>query len=142
MSLVYAKPIYCCGCQTHVKATLTTGKEIYPHRKDLYKLPFWQCPHCGNYVGTHHKTKSRLRPLGTIPTPDLRKLRNQVHDMLDPLWRDGAIKRQKLYRRMSKELGYEFHTSSINSADEAHKIMGIINQLYIELLETNDDGDC
>lgn len=62
------RAIFCCCCENDVHARLTDGREIYPHRHDLYSLPFWRCDGCGNHVGCHHKTKDRTRPLGVIPT--------------------------------------------------------------------------
>ena len=56
--------IYCTGCEKNVNARLTDGKERYPHRQDLYELPFWVCDNCGGYVGCHHKTNQRTKPLG------------------------------------------------------------------------------
>ena len=55
--------LYCCGCDTGTEARLTNGAEIYPHRPDLHELPFWKCDKCGNFVGCHHKTKDRTRPM-------------------------------------------------------------------------------
>jgi hypothetical protein len=66
------RDIYCCGCESAVQARLTDGREIYPHRPDLADLPFWKCDGCGNHVGCHHKTNDRTRPLGNIPTPEIR----------------------------------------------------------------------
>ena len=70
------KLIECVECKATVEARLTDGSEIYPHRKDLHKLPFWKCDHCGNFVGCHHKTKKRTRPLGCIPNKEIKKLGN------------------------------------------------------------------
>jgi hypothetical protein len=42
--------IHCSGCKGPVNARLTDGAEIYPHRQDLHRLPFWRCDSCGNYV--------------------------------------------------------------------------------------------
>lgn len=80
------RAIYCCGCKADVGARLTDGREIYPHRADLAALPFWKCDACGNAVGCHHKTKERTRPLGCIPTPELKTARSHIHRVLDPLW--------------------------------------------------------
>lgn len=77
--------IYCCGCEKKVPARLTDGAEIYPHRHDLSGLPFWKCDTCGNFVGCHHKTKNRTRPLGCIPTPEIKEARKRIHSLLDPL---------------------------------------------------------
>lgn len=65
--------IFCCGCGVDVQARLTDVAEIYPHRDDLHSLPFWRCDACGNSVGCHHKTQNPTRPLGCIPTNEIKK---------------------------------------------------------------------
>jgi len=114
--------IYCCGCDKDVTARLTDGAEIYPHRSDLSSLPFWKCDTCGNYVGCHHKTKERTKPLGNIPTPELRKARSHIHALLDPLWQSGKIGRGRLYEILSDKLGWRYHTANIRSVDEARRV--------------------
>lgn len=52
---VIAMNLYCCGCSEEITASLTDGKEIYPHRPDLYDLPFWKCDICGNLCGKAEK---------------------------------------------------------------------------------------
>ena len=114
--------IYCCGCAVNVKARLTDGAEIYPHRHDLTELPFWKCDVCGNFVGCHHKTQERTRPLGCIPTQQIREARKQVHALADPLWQSGRIERSALYAEISKRVGWTYHTSMIRSVEEAKKV--------------------
>ena len=99
--------IRCCGCQKKVEARLTDGSEIYPHRKDLYSLPFWKCDVCGNFVGCHHKTKNRTRPLGCIPTPEIKNARKHIHAILDPLWQSGKC---LFIRAIRLEISYCKHT--------------------------------
>jgi hypothetical protein len=118
--------IYCCGCEKDVEARLTDGDEIYPHRPDLFSLPFWKCDTCGNFVGCHHKTKTRTKPLGCIPTPELRMARNSIHSLLDPAWQSGKIGRKELYRVLTEKLGWKYHTAKIKSLDEAEKVIQII----------------
>ncbi len=38
------------------------------------------------------------------------KYRKAVHDKIDPLWRYKIISRKHLYSRISKILGYTYHT--------------------------------
>src|SRR5258708_25759364 len=78
-SMVQQMRIWCVACNRLVEALLTDGRTIYPHRKDLQSLPFWKCLACGNYVGCHHKTNDPTRPLGNIPSPELRELRKEIH---------------------------------------------------------------
>lgn len=115
--------IFCCQCTVDVFAQLKTGKDIYPHRKDLRSIPFWQCPHCGNHVGCHHRSKDRTQPLGVIPTPELRKARQHIHKIFDPMWRTKKIGRNEAYVRVAKEMNtWNFHTANIRTIGEARRV--------------------
>ena len=115
--------IWCCGCGGEVSARLTDGGEVYPRRPDLCDLPFWRCDACGNFVGCHHKTKDRTKPLGCIPTPEIKAARQHIHRILDPLWQGGAIDRRSAYRRIAKDLGIEeYHTAEIRTVEEARGV--------------------
>lgn len=121
--------IYCCACKATVNARLTSGKEVYGHRPDLYCLPFWICDTCKNFVGCHHKTVQRTTPLGNIPTLELKNARRHIHAILDPLWKGKHKKRGKLYRSISDFLGYQYHTAEIKTIDEARKIYRFIQSM-------------
>lgn len=127
------KRIYCCGCSIEVQARLTDGSEIYPHRRDLHKLPFWKCDACGNSVGCHHKTDNPTRPLGVIATKEVKNARIHIHALIDPLWQGGLIKRAKLYKKLSDALGYKFHTSHIRSIEEARTVYVAARTIAAEL---------
>ena len=127
--------IYCTGCEKDVEARLTFGTERYPHRKDLYEIPFWKCDTCGNYVGCHHKTRTPTQPLGCIATPELLKARNLIHALLDPIWKSGKMQRGQIYgyltgklkHKYSREhpkggLFYQYHTGEIRSIEEARDV--------------------
>jgi hypothetical protein len=128
MASTETKKLYCCECKTVVAARLTDGEEIYPHRPDLYVLPFWVCDACNNYVGCHYKTKNRTQPLGCIPTPELKSARKHIHRLLDPIWKSGKIGRSALYRKLSDELGWNYHTGNIRSVEEARKVYRLIRK--------------
>jgi len=121
--------IYCCSCGKDVYARLTDGKEIYPHRVDLFKLPFWKCDDCGNYVGCHHKTSKPTQPLGCIPTKEIKEARIHIHELLDPIWKSGKISRAKLYKKISSEIGFNFHTANIRSIEEARVAYKIVKSI-------------
>jgi len=121
--------IYCCVCEKYIVARLSSGKEIYPHRKDLYNLPFWVCDSCKNYVGTHRGTTN---PLGVIPSKEIRQLRQKIHLLLDPLWKMGKIKRSVLYKEISERIGKEYHTAHIKSIEEGNNIINIIKEIMNE----------
>lgn len=129
--------IHCCGCNDKVEARLTDGKETYSHRPDLYELPFWKCDACGNFVGCHHKTKDRTRPLGCIPTPEIKNARKHIHQILDPIWKSGAISRKDLYQELTDKLGWRYHTANIRTLEEARNVYRILKDIAEspELLE-------
>lgn len=126
--------LWCCECCAYVDSMLVGGDIIYPHRPDLYKLKFYQCPHCKNYVGTHKKwgmgtdgRKHNIRALGCIPNAKLKFARSKIHEILDPLWkgkRPGT--RKRLYKRISRELGYEYHTGNTRTIDECRTVYRLI----------------
>lgn len=129
--------IYCCGCQAEVLARLTSGKEIYPHRADLFRLPIWICDTCRNVVGCHHKTAEPTKPLGVIPTREIKRARQHIHALLDPLWmKQPKIMRKKarakLYAALSRELGYQYHTGEIRSVEEARRVYVIVQRIAKE----------
>lgn len=123
--------IYCCECGTSVDAVRKSGADIYPHLPKLARKVIWSCPTCKNYVGCHPHTSA---PLGTIPTPALRELRQQIHSALDPLWRSGRISRSLAYRMLSERLGIEnYHTANINSMAAAWNTLREVHKMGREL---------
>lgn len=135
MSLTF-REIYCTGCKEKVNARLTNGEEVYAHRTDLYELPFWKCDKCTNFVGCHHKTKDRERPLGIIPTAELKKARIKIHQLIDPLWKEKIVKRKRLYEMISDVVGWNYHTANIRDIDEARTVYRAALKIKQEL--TND----
>lgn len=124
------REIWCCGCKAEVSARLTDGQEIYSHRSDLYSLPFWKCDDCGNFVGCHHKTKNRTKPLGCIPTAEIKNARKHIHRLLDPLWKSGRYKRGAIYQMIAEKMGVkEYHTAEIRSVDEARKVYRFVQEI-------------
>lgn len=125
--------IFCCHCNKEVDARLTSGKEVYPYSKDLHELPFWKCDHCNNFVGCHHKTKNRTKPLGIIPTAKIKRYRMMVHLKLDPIWKSKMMKRKEVYKYLSKHLSKEYHTAHIASVEEGEAVLKLLDKLYTEL---------
>lgn len=125
--------IYCTGCEKDVDARLTNGAEMYPHRADLARMPFWIHDECGAFVGTHHKTRNHLRPLGFLATKEVKRWRRLIHATLDPLWEEKGFSRKKLYKRISKALGHQYHTAEIYSAEEGEFVYQIVKAIRDEL---------
>lgn len=124
------RKIFCCGCRIEVDARLTNGQEVYSHRRDLASLPFWKCDTCSNFVGCHHKTKNRTRPLGCIPTPEIKAARQEIHRAIDPIWQSGKIERRKLYSMIAHLIGVEeYHTAEIRSVEQAREVVRVAKEL-------------
>lgn len=125
--------IYCCNCCRESEVELVDGSVIYPNRPDLYHLKFYRCLECGGYVGCH---KGSIRPLGVIPSAEIRNARNHIHALLDPLWR--AKKWGKCrgwwYHSIAKKLGIEeYHTGWTRSIEECRDVWRAIKELIREL---------
>jgi hypothetical protein len=88
----------------------------------LAELPFWKCDGCGNHVGTHHKTRSRTKPLGTIPSREMKKARTHIHQLIDPVWRSRRMSRNQIYAHLTSVLGRQYHTADLRTLDEARMI--------------------
>lgn len=122
--------IYCCSCEKDVIPVLKNGFQIYRNESLSRKL-FYQCVECRNYVGCHKGTK---KPFGCIPTEQLRFARRKIHEILDPLYKneDGTRKkgkRSKIYKLMSKRLGYEYHTGDIITIEHAREVYKVVLSL-------------
>lgn len=94
--------VYCQYCNK--PATLVPGNVIYPHRRDLSDLKFWNCSDCNAYVGTHKNSKNNA-PLGTLANAQLRRMRNLAHAAFDPIWKSGRLSRGKAYQSLGYHLG-------------------------------------
>jgi len=120
--------IYCVACDEGVKPRITDGKEVYPHRPDLYEKKFVVCDTCKNYKAFNGNKKPTL-----IPTPELRKARREIHAILDPLWQSKKIKRGQAYAYISHRIGYPYHNESLKNIDEANKALEIVTTLKVKL---------
>jgi hypothetical protein len=66
--------------------------------------PVYICPNypeCDAYVGVHPGT---LTPLGTLANEELRSWRKKAHDVFDPLWKSGKMRRSKAYKWLRNTL--------------------------------------
>lgn len=96
-------------------AMLVTGTEIYPHRKDLGFLRFWQCKGCDAYVGCHKRgaplgggrVSNGAVPLGTLANAELRRARGQVHAAFDAIWKEGGMTRTAAYSWLQHHMGLQ-----------------------------------
>jgi len=125
--------IWCCGCNKTIVARLTNGMEVYPNIFILRDVNIWKCDTCGNYVGCHQKGDS-TKPMGSIPTPGIRKERMVIHNMIDPVWKNNLMSRSEIYTKISNVLGYKYHTANIKSIEEANTVKSIIKSIIAEVV--------
>lgn len=105
-----ANPPICdyCGQQ----AQLVDGAVIYPHRKDLKSLRFWQCAPCDAYVGCHKENaflpglglSDGTWPLGRLANEELRRWKSKAHAAFDPVWKSGRMHRRTAYAWLAVRL--------------------------------------
>lgn len=119
--------LQCINCNKNVEAKLVTGDVIYPHRPDLKNRNFYKCPFCGEYVGCHPNT---TKPLGCIPSKELRQARIKVHDKLDILWKSGKHKRAEIYKTLSEHFGYKYHNGNTKTVAECEEAIQVLEKEY------------
>lgn len=124
--------VLCQECNKMVEAKIVKGDVIYPHRTDLYHLDFFQCPICGNYKEIQQGEKNS-KLLIVLPTPEVRQARMRVHNIIDPLWKSKKIKRDEIYKRLSKELHCDYHNNNCIDLERLEKAYRIALEIQSEL---------
>lgn len=115
---------YCGEC-----AELVTGKEIYPHRKDLWKKNIYRCSECDAYVGCHPKT---TKPLGRLANSSLRKEKMRAHASFDLIWKSGKLRRREAYAWLAEQLNIH--------PDHCH--IGMFNEEMCKRVVSLSKGKC
>jgi hypothetical protein len=121
----------------HGQAKLVTGRTLYPHRPDLAEKQFFLCAPCDAYCGTHPGG----RPLGRLADAHLRRARQHVHALFDPLYLkaseayDGEdngrlrnVARARAYRWLAAQMGILVDACHVGMFDlqqcrEAYRIL-------------------
>lgn len=110
--------VICPSCNK--KAPWVENKTKYGRNYGVSYMCYY-CKECDYYVGCHNNTR---KPLGTMISGKHAKYRSMVHKKIDPLWQDGLIKRKHLYSRLSKILGYTYHTGE-SDLETCEKVLAI-----------------
>jgi hypothetical protein len=121
--------LQCVYCRKDCAAV--TGKEVYPHRPDLFSKRFFQCAPCGATVGTHPDG----RPLGDVASQELRQLRMAVHARLDPLWKSGKMKRAQAYQNLADKMHIDVKECHVGHFREARCKEASMNTQTFEIKE-------
>jgi len=120
-------------------AVLVTGREIYPHRSDLYAKQFWSCRDCDAYVGCHRGT---TRPLGRLANAELRQAKMRAHRAFDRLWQSGRTSRSRAYRLLAERLELTVDDCHIGMFDLAtcERVLVVTKEISRQLQEENQNG--
>lgn len=107
-----------------------SGREIYPHRPDLYAKVFYQCAPCDAYVGCHPGTD---KPMGRLANAELRRAKLQAHGAFDFIWKSGLKTRGSAYKWLAKQPGIPKEECHIGMFDVAtcRKVVEICANLEI-----------
>jgi hypothetical protein len=131
-------PPICCYCNKPSKKV--TGKDIYPHRKDLHSKIFYACSNCKAYVGCHGGTD---KPLGRLADAKLRRAKNEAHTAFDALWRNRVfITRKQAYTWLSEAMGVTEDLCHIGmfDVDQCAKVAIVSYRKMLEATGTLTNG--
>jgi hypothetical protein len=103
----------CGSCDLRGPVHLSTGRYVYPHRLDLWDLPFWKCDNCGAHVGCHPGT---TRALGLPANAETRAARRLAHAVFDAIWsKKKILSREEAYAWLSHEMSiHPIHIGELN----------------------------
>lgn len=121
-------PPICPYCKA--ASTIATGKDIYPHRRDLFEKKFFWCEPCDAYVGTHNRTNE---PFGTLADAYLRKLRILTHATFDRLWKEEGYDHTEAYLMLAQGMNIPFescHIAMFNNA-QCRRAIDLVNSKEI-----------
>jgi hypothetical protein len=113
-------------------AVRATGKEIYPHRPELYSKLFYLCRPCDAYVGCHPGT---WNPLGRLANKELRRAKQMTHAVFDPLWKGRKMPRSLAYARLAERMGIDGSQCHIGmfDLDLCRKAYRAARQMHAEI---------
>lgn len=115
-------------------AQLVGGKEIYPHRPDLFSKKFWQCKPCEAYVGCHDAGNGQgdgTKPKGTPANAQTRQARKNAHAVFDPMWNGRRMRRRDAYAWLAHGLGIKYEDCHIGEFDTAmcQRVIEVVEEL-------------
>ena len=131
------KPVMCQKCNKMVNAEIVGGDVIYPLVPKLSKKKFYRCPLCGNYKEIFPEEETGM--FVVLPSEEVRTLRLLVHDTIDPLWKSGKISRKEIYRRLSSELGGDYHNGNSVDPEKLQKAYLVAQKIEEELNEKHKE---
>lgn len=84
------------------KGELETNSAKYYKGRDFGSIWICKTRGCDSRVGCHRGT---TRPLGRMANIELRKLRHQCHELIDPFWKNRKFLRVSVYKHIADLMG-------------------------------------
>lgn len=136
----YRKPkdilynLKCFGCNTHVDARYTTGREILPDEPEFAKNPYWICDVCNHYVAGagrkgFYKGKKISKPVGAIPNDEIKAWREDVRVSFFELVELGLSKKRAYKEVSCAQGGKVFAINKIDSLEETQEALAAITKV-------------
>lgn len=124
-------------------AELVSGDDLFANHPELASKSFWRCAPCKAHVGCHEAGRQvrgpdgritvsdGMLPFGTLANAALRSARTAAHDVFDPLWRSGRMRRSEAYAWMAEQLGLPFEGTHISMFDieQCKRLMDAVDGL-------------
>jgi ssDNA-binding Zn-finger/Zn-ribbon topoisomerase 1 len=118
--------LQCADCGAEM--LLVSGESL--NRSLMYRCSNW--PECGCV----HSAFPNGKPVGTPADKHTRWLRHSLHELMDPLWRQGHMERDELYKRLARRLMLdkkECHVGSFD-ADQCERAKRFISAVWDSVL--------
>lgn len=117
------------------EANWVENKEIYGRNYGKSYM-MYLCKPCDAYVGCHNNSK---KPLGVMANKELREWRKRVHSLIDPIWRSGKLRRGQVYARLSRALGFQYHTGE-SDIETCKRVLAIAPEILLNKQSNNERG--
>lgn len=108
--------VWCNYCRR--PAELYSGREVYPHREDLFQRRFWVCWPCQAWTGCRQEGDLSA-PLGPLANEELRQARYEAHQAFETLWKTGEMTREQAYAWLAEALNMDPRLCRINNLNVA-----------------------
>lgn len=120
--------LQCPNCQS--KARLVNRTEVDSTAKKntmIYLCDNFYNGHCRSWVSVHEGDNF---PLGIPGDDTVRKLRVDIHEAIDNIWRYGLCTRDELYSKLAKLLDVSIFHIGLLDRQQCKKVMDSIKWLY------------
>lgn len=67
----------------------------------------------------------------------IKQIKQQIHQMIDPVWQSGVMSRGRIYERLSRATGLDdFHNRTLRDMRIGRKALAEATKIYYEAYQT------